>query len=59
MFFENGKPLKLTLLRGGDRIKGRSLLIKNKKLAVLVAAIFSAKIKVIMAFFCYFKYNID
>jgi hypothetical protein len=32
MFSKNGKPLKLPLVRGGDNIKGVSLLIKNKRL---------------------------
>ena len=45
MFSENGKPLKLPLVRGGERLKGFSLFIKNKKLAILVRAIVNAKRK--------------
>jgi hypothetical protein len=45
MYSESGKPLKLPLLRGGEDIKGFSLLIKNKRLAILVRAIVNAKIK--------------
>jgi hypothetical protein len=45
MFCESGKPLKLPLVRGGDDLKKFSLYIKNKKLAVLIRAIFDAKRK--------------
>lgn len=45
MFSENGKPLKLPLVRGGDRPRGFSLLIKNKKLARILMAIVTAKKK--------------
>jgi hypothetical protein len=45
MFSENGKPLKLPLVRGGEGLKEFSLLIKNKKLAILVRAIVNAKRK--------------
>lgn len=45
MFSESGKPLKLPLVRGGDRIKGVSLLIKNKKLRNIVRAIVNIKRK--------------
>jgi len=45
MFSENGKPLKLPLVRGGESLKGLSLLIKNKKLLILVRAIVNAKRK--------------
>ena len=45
MVSEVGKPLKLPLVRGGDKLKGFSLLIKNKKLAILVRAIATAKRK--------------
>jgi hypothetical protein len=30
MFSERSKPLKLPLMRGGDKIRGLSLRIKNK-----------------------------
>jgi hypothetical protein len=36
MFSENGKPLKLPLTRVEDSLKVCSLLIKNKKFAILV-----------------------
>ena len=39
----DGKPLKLPLVRGGDRLKGVSLAIKSKRLAALVRAIVNAK----------------
>lgn len=45
MSSEAGKPLKFPLVRGGDRLKGLSLLIRNKKLAILVRAIVNAKRK--------------
>jgi len=47
MFSKDRKPLKLPLVRGGDeeRLKGLSLLIKNKNLAILVRAIVNAKRK--------------
>ena len=45
MFSKEGKPLKLPLVRGGDRIKGVSLSIKNKKLRNIVRAIVTAKRK--------------
>jgi hypothetical protein len=45
MFSENDKPLKLPLVRGGEGLKGLSLLIKSKKLAILVRAIVNAKKK--------------
>jgi hypothetical protein len=45
MFSESGKPVKLPLVRGGDRIKGVSLLIKNKNLKNIVIAIVTAKRK--------------
>ena len=47
MFSEGGKPLKLPLFRGGDgqKLKGFSLVIKNKRLANLVIAIVNAKRK--------------
>ena len=45
MFSEDRKPLKLPLVRGGDSIKGLSLLIKNKKFALLIRAIVHAKSK--------------
>jgi hypothetical protein len=45
MFSENGKPLKLPVIRGGERVKGLSLLIKNKRLAILVRAILYARTK--------------
>lgn len=45
MFSKDGKPLKVPLVRGGDgeRLKGLSLLIKNKRLAKLIIAIVTAK----------------
>jgi hypothetical protein len=45
MFSEDGKPLKLPLfrLRGGVKIKGFSLLIRNRKLARILRAIVTAK----------------
>ena len=47
MFSEGGKPLKLPLFRGGDgqKLRGFSLVIKNKRLANLVIAIVNAKKK--------------
>jgi len=45
MFSKDRKPLKLPLVRGGEKLKGFSLLIKNKKLAILVRAIVTAKRK--------------
>jgi len=45
MFSESGKPLKLPLVRGGDEIKGVSLLIKNKNLKNIVIAIVNIKRK--------------
>jgi hypothetical protein len=42
MVSENGKPLKLPLIRGGENLEGLSLLIKNKKFAILVRAIVNA-----------------
>ena len=36
MFSENGKPLKLPLVRGGQNLMLLSLVIKNEKLAHLV-----------------------
>jgi len=57
-----GKPLRLPLVRGGEMIRGLrgfSLVIKNKKLAILVRAIVNAKkktkaIKIIAGIFFYF-----
>jgi len=45
MFSEDGKPLKVPLVRGGDKLKlkGWSLVIKNKKLANIIRAIVTAK----------------
>jgi hypothetical protein len=46
MFSEDGKPLKVPLLRGGDKVRGLSLVsvvIKNKKLANLLRALINAK----------------
>ena len=41
---EKNKPLKLPLMRGGDsKIKGYSLMIKSKKIAKILRAIFHAK----------------
>lgn len=47
IFSKEGKPVKLPLVRGGDRIKikGVSLSIKKKKLSRIVKAIVTAKIK--------------
>ena len=45
MFSKDRKPLKLPLVRGGEKLKGLSLLIRNKKLAILVRAIVNAKRK--------------
>jgi hypothetical protein len=47
MFSEKGKPLKVPLVRGGDddKIKGISILIKNRKLRKIVKAIVNAKRK--------------
>jgi len=47
MFSEAGKPLKVPLVRGGERleVKAFSLLIKNKKIAILIQAIANAKRK--------------
>ena len=60
MVSEVGKPLKLPLVRGGEIIKGFSLLIKSKKLATLVRAIANAKrkqkqLRLLRAFF--FTFN--
>ena len=43
----NGKPLKIPVFRGGDdsRIKGFSLILKNKKLSKLLMAVVNAKKK--------------
>ena len=43
IFSEKGKPLKLPLMRGGDRIRGISVVIKNKKIAKILMAIIYAK----------------
>ena len=46
MFSEDGKPLKVPLLRGGDKVRGLSLIsvvIKNKKLANLLRALIHAE----------------
>jgi hypothetical protein len=44
MFSEKGKPLKLPLMRGGqNKIRGFSLMIKNKKLAQIMMAIVNAR----------------
>ena len=43
MFPKKGKPLKLPLMRGGDKIRGFSLMIKNKKLAQIMMAIVNAR----------------
>ena len=43
IFSEKGKPLKLPLMRGGDRIRGVSLVIRNKKLAQILLAIIHAR----------------
>lgn len=44
MFSEKGKPLKVPLkMRGGDIIRGYSLVIKSKRLAKILRAIFHAK----------------
>lgn len=45
MFSEEGKPLKLPLVRGGERLRGFSLMLKNKKLARILQAIITAKRK--------------
>jgi len=45
MFSTDGKPLKPPLFRGGDRPRGLSLIIKNKKLANILMAIVNAKKK--------------
>lgn len=45
VFSEDRKPLKLPLVRGGELIKGFSLVIRNKKLASLIRAIVNAKRK--------------
>jgi hypothetical protein len=60
MFSENGKPLKLPLVRGGESLKGFSLVIKNKKIAMLVRAIINAKIKqkqLRLLQLCFFTFN--
>lgn len=45
MTSENGTPLRLPLVRGGDgnRIRGYSLVLKNKKLAQILLALMQAK----------------
>jgi len=45
MVSKEGKPLKLPLVRGGDEIKGFSLLIKNEKFAKIVRALLDARRK--------------
>ena len=45
MFSENGKPLQLTIVRGGYEPRGFSLIIRNKKLARILMAIITAKRK--------------
>jgi len=60
MVSEVNKPLKLPLVCGGEIIKGFSLLIKSKKLAILVRAIANAKrtqkqLRLLRAFF--FTFN--
>ena len=41
----DGKPLKLPLMRGGENLQGVSLIIKSKKLAAIIRAIFNARRK--------------
>lgn len=43
MISEKGKPLKLPLMRGGEEIRGLSLVIKNQKLAQIIMAIVNAR----------------
>ena len=43
MYSENGTPLRLPLVKGGDQIRGYSLMIKNKKLAKTLRAIVHAR----------------
>ena len=43
MVSEKGKSLKLPLIRGGDEIRGFSLVLKNKKLAQIMMAIVNAR----------------
>lgn len=44
MVSEKGKPLRLPLMRGGgERIRGFSLMLKNKKLAKIMMAIVNAR----------------
>lgn len=43
MFSEKGKPLKLPFIRGGDKIQGFSLMIKNQKLAKIMIALVHAR----------------
>jgi site-specific recombinase XerD len=43
MFSEKGNPLKLPLMRGGDNIRGFSLMIRNKKLAQIMMAIVNVR----------------
>ena len=45
MFSKKGKPLKLPLMKGYDRIRGYSLVLENKKLAQILEAIIYAKKK--------------
>jgi hypothetical protein len=60
IFSKNGKPLKLPLVRGGDNIKGVSLLIKNKKITALIQTILSVKRKqkqLRLLRLCFFAFN--
>ena len=41
----DGKPLVIPLMRGGETLKGLSLVIKSKRLAILIRAIIYAKRK--------------
>ena len=68
MFSKKGKPLKLSLIRGGENIKieGISLLIKSKKLSDLIRAIVTAKrkqkqLRLLLLYFriSYFKYIVN
>jgi hypothetical protein len=43
VFSEKDNPLKLPLMRGGDNVRGFSLMIRNKKLAQIVMAIVTAR----------------
>ena len=43
MFSDKGKPLKLPLMRGGDKIRGFSLMLKNKKLARIMMTLVNAR----------------